>query len=115
MSFATASGSAPGWSCTRIAFTVAFWLCEPITASSRPGTVGRLKAGFAPVRWRCWRMASLSLRNCASWASLRGMKIIGSPPEETVRRDNPTTVYGWRRTRIESPIRKPLARSATAS
>ena len=85
-------GPRPGSRRTSTALTEGFTVWEARTASSTPGTPGRLKAGLAAVRRRWWTMASLSLRNWASWASLSGMKTMGSPPEETVRRVRPTTV-----------------------
>jgi hypothetical protein len=77
---------------TSTALTKALLLCEAITASSNPGTPGRLKAGLAVGARRLCQMASLSLRNCASWASLSGMNTIGSPLDDTMRRVSPTTV-----------------------
>ena len=74
------------------ALTEVLLLWEAITASSRPGTPGRFSAGLCAVRARWARMASLSFKNWASCASLIGIKTMGSPPEDTMRRVSPTTV-----------------------
>jgi len=75
-----------------MAFTLRLFACEAWMASSSPGTPGRFRLGLDAVRARSLTMASLSFRNCASCASFSGMKTIGSPPDETIRRVKPTTV-----------------------
>ena len=49
------------------------------------------RALMAEVRARSLTMASLSFKNCASWASFNGMNTMGSPPEDTMRWVRPTT------------------------
>ena len=115
MGSATASGLVPGAICTSTALTIWLVLCDAITASSKPGTPGRFRDGLWAVRARCATMASLSFKNCASCASFKGINTIGSPPDDTMRRVRPTTVYSLRRMRMRSPSLKPLATSATAS
>ena len=112
---ATAASSACGARRSMTTFTLRLLAWLACTASSSPGTPGRLNAGLAAVRARSLTRASLSLRNCTSCASLSGTKIIGSPPEDTMRRVNPTTVYSWRRMRMRSPSFSPLRMSAMAS
>ena len=88
---ATSSGLAPGRSRTSTALTVLLLVCEALIEVSRPGTPGRLKADWSPcahgsARWRRCPEELCLLR------ILSGMKTIGSPLDETMRRVSPTTV-----------------------
>ena len=54
-------------------------------------SVTKVQAKLAALRARSLSMASLSLRNWLSCASFKGMKTMGSPPEDTMRCVSPTT------------------------